>query len=62
MMQALAIFSQIGLTLMACVAIGVFIGRFLDSWLGTTPWFLLLFAFIGAGSAFKFIYDLSKRF
>lgn len=62
MMKALSIFFQVGITMVICVMLGVFIGRFLDSLLGTTPWLLLLFTFFGAGAAIKFLYDLSKRF
>ena len=62
MMQALSLFFQIGVTLVVCVVLGVFLGRFLDSLLGTTPWLLLSFTFFGAGAAVKFIFDLSKRF
>ena len=61
-MRALSIFSHIGITMVVCVMVGVFIGRFLDSFFGTTPWLLLLFTFLGAGAAFKGMYDLSKRF
>ena len=62
MMSALSIFFQVGITMVVCVMLGVFIGRFLDSLLGTAPWLLLLFTFFGAGAAIKFLYDLSKRF
>ena len=61
-MQAMSLFFQIGVTMIICVMLGVFIGRFLDSALNTTPWLLLLFTFFGAGAAIKFTYDLSKRF
>lgn len=61
-MKALSLFSQIGVTMVVCILLGVLLGRFLDSWLGTTPWLLLAFAFLGAGAAFKSVYDLSKRF
>ena len=60
--RALSIFSQIGITVVVCVFLGVFLGRFLDSWLGTTPWMLLVFAAMGAGAAFRVLYDMSKRF
>lgn len=62
MMQALSLFFQIGITMIVCVVIGIFIGRFLDSLFNTAPWLLLIFTFFGAGAAIKFIYDLSKRF
>lgn len=62
MMKALSIFSQVGVSMVVCVLMGVLAGRFLDSLLGTAPWMLFLFAFLGAGAAFKTMYDLSKRF
>lgn len=53
--------SQIGITIIVCVLIGVFAGRFLDNLFNTTPWLLLVFSFLGAGAAFKYLYDLTKR-
>lgn len=53
--------SQVGFSIFACILIGVFIGRFLDNSLGTSPWLLLVFSFLGVGAAFKYLYDLSKR-
>ncbi|NLV86096.1 MAG: AtpZ/AtpI family protein [Clostridiales bacterium] len=45
----------------ACVLIGVFLGRFLDNLLGTSPWLLLLFSLLGAGAAFKTLLDLGQK-
>lgn len=59
--RALSFFSQVGITMAACVFIGVFIGRFLDNLLATTPWLLLLFSFLGAAAAFKVLFDLGTR-
>ena len=61
-LRAMSIFSQVGITMTVCVLLGVFIGRYLDSQLNTTPWLLLLFSFLGAGAAFKSLFDISKRF
>ena len=60
LLRALSFLSQIGITMAACVFIGVFIGKFLDNLLGTTPWLLLLFSLLGAAAAFKALFDLSK--
>jgi len=51
-----------GLTFAICVLLGVLIGRFLDDFLGTSPWLLLVFAFLGVGAAFKTMYDIAQRF
>lgn len=60
LLRALSFFSQIGITMAACVFIGVFVGRYLDSLLGTSPWLLLLFSFLGAAAAFKALFELGK--
>ena len=41
---------RIGLELVVGVGVGVGIGWALDDWLGTKPWLLLLFFFLGAGA------------
>ncbi|NLM60667.1 MAG: AtpZ/AtpI family protein [Clostridiales bacterium] len=42
------------------VLLGVFLGKFLDSLLNTSPWLLLVFSLLGAGAAIKSLYDSSK--
>jgi ATP synthase protein I len=41
---------RIGIELVAALGIGVGIGWLLDSWLGTKPWFLVVFFFFGAAA------------
>ncbi|MGI6161248.1 MAG: AtpZ/AtpI family protein [Christensenellales bacterium] len=60
-MKALSFFSQIGITMAACVLIGVFLGRFLDNLLNTSPWLLLLFSLLGVGAALKALFDLAAK-
>ena len=60
-LRALSFFSQIGVMLAACLLVGVLLGKFLDNFFGTSPWLLLLFAFLGAGAAFKSIFDLAGK-
>jgi len=61
-LRAMGLMSQIAFTFLACVVIGVFVGRFLDDRLGTTPWLLILLTLMGCISAFKSMIDLSKKF
>jgi len=61
LLKALSFFSQVGTTIVACIFIGVFLGRFLDNFLGTSPWLLLVFSLLGAAAAFKALYDLMSR-
>ena len=59
--KALSMLSQIGIIMVACVLIGVFLGSFLDKRLGTSPWLLLVFSLLGVAAAFKSIYDYAKK-
>jgi ATP synthase protein I len=45
--------SSVGLELGICVAIGVFLGRWLDDQAGTAPWLLLLFLGFGLVAGFR---------
>lgn len=46
--NAMGIAFRVGVELVAGVVVGVAIGYGLDQWLGTTPWMLILFFFLGA--------------
>jgi len=41
---------RLGTELVAALVVGLAIGYWLDRWLGSGPWFLLLFFFIGAAA------------
>lgn len=60
LLRALSFLSQIGITMAACVLIGVLVGRFFDNLLGTAPWLLLLFSLLGAAAAIKVLFDFGK--
>jgi len=61
-LKAMGLMSQIGLTIVVCVALGLFLGQFLDNLLGTSPWLLIVFSLLGIASAFKSMVDLAKKF
>lgn len=56
--RALAYFSQIGVTIAASILTGVLLGKYLDLWLGTSPWLLLSFSLLGVGASFKVIFNI----
>lgn len=60
-MQAFAVLLQMGITIIACIAVGIFLGWLLDRLLGTTPWLLLVFTLFGIGAAFRSIFDFAKK-
>lgn len=59
-MRMLSLVTNIGLTTAGCVLIGIFLGRFLDRLLNTSPLFLIVLLLLGVAAAFKNIYDVSK--
>lgn len=59
--RGLSFLSQIGIAMASCVLIGVLSGKFLDSLFGTSPWLLLVFSLLGAGAAFKVLFDLAAK-
>ena len=61
LMHAISFLSQIAVTMAASVLIGVFLGRFLDKLLGTTPWLLLVFSLLGVIAAIKAIFDMGMK-
>ena len=48
--HAVAVAAGSGLTILSCIGVGVFIGVKCDQWLGSSPWGLLLFSFVGAAA------------
>ena len=57
-MKWMTLMSQVGITMGANSMVGLFIGKYLDQWLHTSPLFLLLFIFIGFFSGIKSVYLL----
>ena len=47
--------------LVAGVFVGAAIGWVLDSWLGTRPWFLLVFFFIGVAAGILNVYRAARQ-
>ena len=47
---------RIGAELVAGLAVGVAIGLGLDWWLGTKPWLMIVFFFLGAGAGIVNVY------
>ncbi len=47
---------RLGVELVSALVIGVAIGYFLDLWLGTKPWLMLVFFVFGAAAGFMGVY------
>jgi ATP synthase protein I len=50
-----------GLHFAITIIVGGVIGYFLDKWLGTGPWFLIAFFFLGVIAAFRDLFRMINR-
>ena len=60
--NALGLAMRIGVELVSALAIGVFIGWGLDTLLGTGPWLLVVFIFLGGGAGILNVYRMASGF
>ena len=61
LMKSLGFLSSVGIAMVAASFIGLFIGIYLDKWLGTKPWMTLIWLGFGIASGFRNIFILTKR-
>ena len=55
-------FGSFGFIMAASVLVGYFIGNYLDKKLGTEPWLLIIFLFLGIIGAFVEFFKMFQRF
>lgn len=51
---------RLAIELASTLAVGVFIGWLLDEWLGTRPWLLVVFFFLGAAAGALNVYRVTQ--
>jgi ATP synthase protein I len=61
LIKSVGFLSGVGISLVAAILIGLAMGYYLDKWLGTSPWMLLLFLLFGIIAGFRNIYILTDR-
>jgi len=59
--KSLGFLSSVGICMVASILIGMIMGYYLDRWLGTEPWLLLVFLGFGIVSGFRNIFILTER-
>ena len=60
-MRRLAELRSLGLFLPSSIAVGLFFGYFLDRWLGTAPWLLLVFTVLGIFSGLLSLFRALRK-
>ena len=61
LIKGLYFLSTVGLSMALAIAIGAGIGYYLDKWLGTSPWLLIIFLGFGIAAAFRNLYIMYKK-
>lgn len=61
-LKNLALISQIGISMVTPILIGVFIGGWIDKWAGTDSVFMLIFLLLGAGGGFLNLFKITGVF
>jgi F0F1-type ATP synthase assembly protein I len=59
--ENLGMISTMGISVAVAIIIGVYVGRLLDRWLGTDPWFFFIFLLFGIIAGFRNIYIIAGR-
>lgn len=52
---------RIGIEMVSAIGVGVGIGWLLDRWLGTAPWLMVVFFFLGAAAGILGVYRATGR-
>lgn len=53
--------ARAGMELVVSVVAGCALGYGLDRWLGTAPWLMILFLFLGMGAGFMSVYRINNK-
>jgi len=52
---------RIGVDMLSALIVGTGMGWYLDHWLGTKPWFLIIFIFLGGAAGIMNVYRTGMR-
>lgn len=61
-LKNLALISQVGISVITPILIGVFLGGWIDKWLGTEGVFMLILLLLGAGGGFLNLFKITGAF
>lgn len=59
-LKGLALISQLGISMITPILLGLFIGQFLDKKLGTTGVFAIIFMLLGVGGGFMSLFKITS--
>ncbi len=61
LLRVVGVLSTVGIAMVAATVIGLYIGRWLDSYFGTSPWLTAVFLLLGIAAGFRNLYQTAKH-
>lgn len=61
-LKNLALISQIGISMITPILLGLWIGGWIDKWIGTSSVFAIAFMLLGVGGAFMNLFKITGTF
>jgi ATP synthase protein I len=61
-LRTLGALSTVGISFVLAIVIGAWVGRTLDTWLGTSPWLFIVFFFFGLAAGILNVHRTAKKF
>ena len=61
-LKNLALISQVGISMVTPILLGVYIGQWIDRWVGTNGLFMIIFMILGVGAGFMNLFKLTGAF
>ncbi len=61
-LKNVALISQVGISMVSPILLGVFIGQWIDKKVGTEGIFMLIFIFLGVGGGFMNLFKITGAF
>jgi len=59
--KSMGFLSSLGINMVVSTLIGLAMGYYLDQWLGTQPWMIIIFLILGIVAGFRNIFILTNR-
>ena len=60
-LENFALITQVGISMVTPILVGLYIGKKLDEWLNKSPLFLLIFIIIGIGASFTNLFKTVEK-
>jgi ATP synthase protein I len=61
LLRMIGVLSTVGITMVLATVIGLFVGHWLDTKFGTSPWLTALFLLLGIIAGFRNLFVYAKR-